>query len=86
MTLTSDYLNRLLIEVSHGIRAEQGSVDAVRLEHGSEGLLVVIEAAGRRLSQEVDELVYHYEPDGLDVSRHATWLVQLFDEDAGNGT
>ncbi len=82
MALTSDYLNRLLVEVSAGVDAEQGSVEGVRLEHGTEGLLVVMEAAGRRLVYPVDDLVYHYEPDGLDVSRHATWLVQLFDEEA----
>lgn len=71
VALTSDYLNRLLIEVSHGLDAEQGSVDDVRLKHGAEGLLVVMEAAGRQLVVEVDDVVYHYEPDGLDVSRHA---------------
>ena len=82
MALTSDYLNRLLVEVSKGIGAEQGSGAAARLEHGADGLLVVMKAAGRRLAFEVDDLVYHYEPDGLDVWRHATWLVQLFDEEA----
>jgi hypothetical protein len=80
--LTSDYLNWLLFEVAEGVGSEQASVDGVRLEHGAEGLLVVIQAAGRRLSYPVDDPVYHYEPDGLDVSRHATWLVQLFDEEA----
>lgn len=82
MTLTSDYLNRLLAEVSQGIGAEQGSVDAVRLEHRTDGLTMVMVAGGRRLAYEVDDVVYHYEPDGLNVSRHATWLVQLFDEEA----
>lgn len=82
MALSSTYLNRLLFEVSQGVIAEQGGVDSTRLEHAPEGLLMVIDAVGRRLACPVDDAVYHYEPEGLDVSRHATWLVQLFDEEA----
>ena len=29
----------------------------------------------------VDEVVYHYRPDGTDVARHAAWLSELFQED-----
>jgi hypothetical protein len=41
MALTSDYLNRLLVELSRGIAAEQGDLDGVRLEHSTRGLLLV---------------------------------------------
>lgn len=82
MALTSEYLNRLLTEVMRGLTEEQEGVNCVALEHGPEGLLIIMKAVGRRLSYEVDAPAYHYEPDGSDLAQHATWLVQLFDEEA----
>jgi hypothetical protein len=82
VALTSDYLNRLLQEVRSGLGGEQVGVEDVSLEHGTNGPRIRMVASGRRLSYEVDEAAYHYEPDGTDPSRHATWLVQLFDEEA----
>lgn len=82
MALTSEYLNRLLTEVKQGLTEEQDGVNRVALEHGPEGLLITMEAVGRRLSYDVNAPAYHYEPDGSDSVRHATWLVQLFDEEA----
>ena len=82
VTLTSEYLNRLLAQVRRGLDEEQGGVDHVWLEHGPEGLCICMEARGLHMSYEVDEPAYHYHPDGLDVDEHATWLVQLFDEEA----
>lgn len=78
----SEYLNLLLADVGEGLHREQGHVRHVGPQSGPDGLAIVMEAGGRRLSYEVEEPVYHYEPDGLDVARHAIWLVQLFDQEA----
>lgn len=80
--MNSDYLWALLREVESSVAAEQGAGADVRIEATDDGLAVVLAAHGRRLVHLVDEPVYHYEPDGSDPSRHATWLAQLFDEDA----
>jgi hypothetical protein len=80
--LDSGYLLTLLREVASGLAEEQGPSAQVRLEVSDDCLAVVMEARERRLTHSVDEAVYHYEPDGSDAPRHATWLVQLFGEEA----
>lgn len=82
MALDSDYLLTLLREVASGLGVEQGPGADVRLEATADGLTVVLDVGGRRLAYAVQDAVYHYEPDGSDPSRHASWLVQLFDEEA----
>jgi hypothetical protein len=78
----SDYLLGLLREVASGLGEEQGPGAAVRLEAMDDGLALVLDVAGRRLVHAVEDAVYHYVPDGSDPGRHASWLVQLFDEEA----
>ncbi len=82
MALDSDYLLTLLREVASGLAEEQGAGADVRLEVDDDGLAVVLDVRGRRLVYAVNDAVYHYEPDGSDPGRHASWLVQLFDEEA----
>lgn len=82
MAVDSDYLLTLLREVAWGLGVEQGPGATVALEATDGGLAVVLDVAGRRLVHTVEEAVYHYEPDGSDAPRHASWLVQLFDEEA----
>lgn len=80
--LDSDYLLTLLREVTSGLGVEQGSGATVSLEATDEGLTLVLVVVGRRLVHLVADAVDHYEPDGADPRRHASWLVQLFDEEA----
>ncbi len=69
--------------VADRVREEQSDpLGAAWLEAHDTDLVVVIQAGGRRLAHPVEEAVYHYEPDGNDPSRHASWLAQLFDEEA----
>lgn len=82
MALDVDYLSVLLREIASGLAGEQRADVQVRLEAADAGLDVVLHVRGRRLVQPVEDPVYHYEPDGSDPSRHASWLVQLFDEEA----
>ncbi len=81
--LDTAYLRDLLLEVADRVGEEQSDpTRSAWLEvHGRE-LVVVVQAGRRRLAHPVDEAVYHYQPDGNDPSRHASWLAQLFDEEA----
>jgi hypothetical protein len=77
------YLHQLLVAVADRVCEEQSdALGAAWLEASETDLVVVIQAGGRRLAHPVKETVYHYEPDGNDPSRHASWLAQLFDEEA----
>lgn len=44
--------------------------------------LLRVEARGRVLEVELDEPIYHYEPDGMNPGEHAGWLAELWMEDA----
>ena len=68
--------------MTSGLGVEQGPGATVSLEATDEGLALVLVVVGRRLVHLVEDAVYHYEPDGADPWRHASWLVQLFDEEA----
>jgi hypothetical protein len=72
-----DYLRRFLLAVE--ARLLNGKAWCYALD---DELIVVLERDGRSLYQPLHDSVYHVEPDGSDVERHASWLVELFDEDA----
>lgn len=72
-----DYLRRFLLAVEAHLG--EGEVWCYARD---DQLIVVLERDGRSLSQPLDEAVYHVEPDGSDLERHASWLAELFNEDA----
>ena len=72
-----DYLRRLLL----ALEARMGEGKAWCYAKHDE-LILVLERDGLTLYQPLEGNVYHVEPDGSHVELHASWLVELFDEDA----
>jgi hypothetical protein len=81
--LEPTYLRDLLVAVADSVGVEQSDPGrAAWLEVDGADLVVVMYAGRRRLAHPIEETVYHYQPDGNDPSVHASWLAQLFDEEA----
>lgn len=87
MPFDRTYAEQLRAETEMMLRRRQpfGEADpsaSVELFTANQRHHLRMRAAGHSMDFGVDDGVYHLEPDGSDAFEHASWLAQLFDEEA----